>query len=465
MKHRWLIPVLFLILAALACDDGYVYDPIRVQQVTADSSTPGHAYALVGNTDTSAVYETDDYGEHWRRSEYVFPDEVRNSYTLRFSDATLFLDSATLWRYPRSTFRSFFVDDVGVEPAFSLASYSPSNSASGDALYVAMGTEGVLVGPAPSSSLEREWVLTANGIDLLDPIPLTLTNPLAVLGVIALALLVPPLPLLHSYILSRVWAYILPRQLAWRYALATAGGLSLLAAVGVGLWLTNIELEYGWIVGGMTVITAVSGVGLTWYFARERAVPAGLRNRLLMAALFASLIVPTGVIGVFVLWWLIFLIVFGYRAYSDLYFRGIVGDKRKAKNKRQQWLIDRLTAETLLTVVGIALLVGIGVGGLDILFSPFALGVQGINQLDWLFLIAGIIVGVLLLAYRARQRFIELASTQADFEPDDDFDIGRFRSDITAATIKWAVFGLGAAAVTFVAQIAAWGWFQNLLLR
>jgi hypothetical protein len=94
---------------------------------------------------------------------------------------------------------------------FELAKDNPSNSAAADTVYVAMGTEGVLVGSTPGSSSDQPWRLTGTGIDLLNPLPLTLTDPLAVLGVILLALLVPPLPWIHAYLLSRVWVNLLPR--------------------------------------------------------------------------------------------------------------------------------------------------------------------------------------------------------------------------------------------------------------
>jgi hypothetical protein len=62
------------------------------------------------------------------------------------------------------------------------------NKVQGDTIYAAMGTEGVLVGPAPDRPGTRAWTLRASGIDVLHPVPLALSDIWSLLLVICIAM-------------------------------------------------------------------------------------------------------------------------------------------------------------------------------------------------------------------------------------------------------------------------------------
>lgn len=130
-RYRWLIPVVFMGLASLACSPGPSYDPPMVRQIQADANVPGKAYALVeghpngdpfGKDLMTQVYETRDYGEIWSAislddatQKTLFPEIQRGSLPLDVDfDGNLNRIGSSpnykqqLWSLPRATFRYFF---------------------------------------------------------------------------------------------------------------------------------------------------------------------------------------------------------------------------------------------------------------------------------------------------------------------------------------------------------------------
>jgi ABC-type Na+ efflux pump permease subunit len=221
-------------------------------------------------------------------------------------------------------------------------------------------------------------------------------------------------------------------------------------------------VQYGWIVGGMTLVTVGVGVGLTYYLAVENSISGGARIRLMMWALYTSLVVPIGVIGLFALWWAFFLVVFGYHAYSDLYHRAIVGDKRKTKNKRQQGLIDHLTFVTLITAASICVLSIALVVPVAWLIEPI-LGVRSSPLSSSMGVTVGIIAGLLILASLIWRRFRGAVRQLEEYTPDNELNFTRFTSDIIAATLKWIIYAVCATGLTLMAQGYAYSWFTSLL--
>ncbi len=422
---RLLIPVFFLILAILACDEPY-YDPVRVIGVKADTSTTGRVYAVVGNDDARTTYRSDDYGHLWQQTtEIIEPDKDAD---VTVSNETLYQYNAAIWSFPRPTYRFFFLDDADGQ-YFKLPNYGGVSSSRADGLlYVAMGTEGVLVYPAL-----QQWYLSANGIDELHPLRLTITDAPTILAIIVLALLVPPLPLLHAYLLSRIWLYALPGK-AWRLALTVSAILAALAAIAITIWLTEARTDYYAIVAVMSVISLLLGVGATLI-----AVPADQARSLAWRAGLVSLLIPAGVASIWAGWLFILPLLGCYVLFRAFYKRML-----KNQEERNTSLPDRLTVQSLAVVIactGSVLAAGGLIGGLLRLHNDFIL-------LD---LIVGTVLAVYALSKHLAKRF-------------PDQSIQSIRASVSVVTVLCYPLAGGLALLIFFAQSAAYAWFTKLLI-
>jgi hypothetical protein len=448
-RYRWWLPLLMLALAALACDSPQ-YDPLRVQAVRADPDVPGHAFALVDNAEAAAsTYETDDYGQTWRYSEQAFSDDDDpNAVRLEMhDDETLMLDGRSLWKFPRQTFRFFFLDDEYGQ-YFALPVYGwVWGSAAGDTLYVPMGTEGVLVGPLPGTGSTRAWTLTSSGITALNPLSLTITDPATVALIVILALVIPPLALIHTYLLGRAWVYLLPPQMARRTALNTALALAGLAAVAVVIWLTNSATTYAGIVAAMTLIVVVVGVGMTHRLAKQQDVDDKTRHRLMIAAGLVSLVVPAGVAAIWWLWWAVFMLVFGFAALQWMLVGRLLRPLPEAPTRRQRWLVDRLALETL--AIGVILLVLFGL----MVVSPLSRSA--------LMLMGGIAGLVVLVSWALNGYIVWRLGHLLNRLPHEE-DIS-FQGMTIAVLFMWVVTTGGTSFAIFYLQMVAYGWFASLL--
>jgi hypothetical protein len=329
MNRRVLIPVFFLILAALACDSPY-YDPPHVSGVKADPDTPGRVYATVHDqmaqyncaqkanatydyTDCEweeqgepYTYRSDDYGQTWQRVETQ--GEMVDGGAVVMDGEKLFHDGAAVWWFPRPGYRSFFFDDDNGQ-RFNLRHAGVDSRGADGALYVGMGTEGVLTFRTPN-----EWYLSAAGIAELTPSPLTVTNPADILKVVLLGLLVPPLPLIHAYLLTRVWLYVMTPRRAWTLALIVSTFLTALAGVAITIWVTDANTDFYPIVAVMSVITVLVSAVIGW-----AAAPAPqARSVAYFTALF-SLFVPIGVATVWIGWVFIIPTVTTYAIFRRSY--------------------------------------------------------------------------------------------------------------------------------------------------
>ncbi len=355
---RWMLPLFMLILSALACQPGPYYDYPHVSQVEADSKMPGHAFARVVSSTIplDAVYVTVDYGQHWRpRATHTFSSAPPAVLNINAYGETLYLNNQAIWSFPRPTFRSLISESsCGTNSCqFKLFYDGDTVSAAlqGDWLYVAMGTEGVLVGRLKDGTL-TDWQVTANGIDKLSPDKLTVTDPTRLLEFTAAALLVPPYPIIHGLLLYWLWMYVLPREKAKLYAIFTSLGLTILGAIATGIWLTDVRTDFYSVVGAISVIVILIGVILTLWFARGKTnVPK--KRWLIVAAALVSAIVPAGVIAIYAGWWVVYLLVLGYWVFHRIFWNTI---QPKEDDWRMRWLVDRLTIETLV-VAGIMMAV------------------------------------------------------------------------------------------------------------
>jgi hypothetical protein len=454
---RLFIPVIMLFLAALACDEPYL-DPPHVAWVETD--TPGRAFAHVESTTShiSATYETDDYGQHWRTSDSapssIPPPDLK--FTMR--GETLYLNEQAIWSFPRPTFRFFFLDTSAYSGSqFRLPYGEVSAALQGDRLYAAMGTQGVLVGRLTNGGRLEDWQLTTNGMDTLKPLPLTITRPAEILGVTAFALFIPPYALLHLYLLYCLWAYLLPRDQARRYAIFTTLGLMVVASVGTVIWLTDTRTDYFPAVAVVAAITVLIGVGLTLMFASGKTDTPN-KGWLVLAALLASLVAPAGVAAIFVGWWAVYMGVIGYAFFRWAYWSHFepAGD-----DWRERWRVDRLALETL--VVSTIIAVVLGGGGLW-LYSTVLLSAYSTSRLwQGMVLIGAVIefiVGVILV-----QRYVKLRLPQLGKAKNDHHEAlpSALKRDIRIAIVGWLFFSGVATAATFVGQFVAYGWFTGLL--
>lgn len=462
---RWMLPLVMLILAALACDETYI-EPPKVTQVQADPALPGRAYALVYISGAAQiVYETDDYGQHWARSQAAFPNytPADAAYTMEMRGESLYFRDRALWSFPRPIFRFFFFDGLSsFSQDFRLPYGQVSNALQGDTLYVPMGTEGILVARMTGIPSLLDARLTNNGLDTLNPLPLTITNSTTLIRIVLAALLVPPYALIHAYLLTRVWGYVLPRSQARSSSLYTAFGLSLVAAVGVVIWLTDIHTDYYQIVAAVTFIVVLISLIQTARFAREAELSSYARNRIFIGAILVSLIVPLGIAGIFTSWWLVYTLVFGYFAYQRVYIRHLsLPVKSGDENRRQRWFIDRLSLETFLLSIVVPIIMIFGV-----YFATIFVGLPSFLR-PWLPLlipIVGIGASWLTTRWYLNHRLRNVVKGKR-FEQETQPLLPRLQHNIHIATFGSALVVIVASVITFIAQLIAYRWFTALLVN
>lgn len=467
-RYMWLIPVAMLILAALACDDYYVPPPM-VDRVEADAEVDGRVYARVvnigltyGTDETGDVleYESHDYGTTWRHSEHVFAEEVANRYPMTMYGEMLEINGYGAWSFPRSMFRTIFYD-AGNLPSnrqLTLPDGFVSNAAHGDTLYVAMGTEGVLVAHLDDNGLASDWKLSANGIDAINPLPLTITEPTVILGIVLLIFFVPPFALIHAYLLQRVWVYVLPSKEARQLAFKVTAGLVVLAIIGSVFWLTNDRTDLYQVLAVLSAITAIIGLTVTVLLAQKAGVSDFTRNRLAIAAFFVSLIIPAAVAAIFALWWLVFGLVFAYWAYQRAYYHFITDSFPTSEGRTQRWRVDRVTLEMMVMTLICAVALFFVTAFLDRLVFGFGTGSSITGLILLLTLFAGIGGIYFLIRYYGSKRIFAL-----DVNFRENRDIARLPVELRKHTIYWMALALVATVATFFSQAWVYGWFTTLL--
>lgn len=487
-RYFWLIPVLFLALAMIACDGPY-YEPVRVKSVKADPQIPGKAYIVVSGSDPYGqinegkdfrkVYETTDYGETWKSSDYPAFENSSSNLDVKQLPRLFYWSSGGIyaaaneifgrddsggrlqWQFPRATFRYFFAPDTDTDTGqvyYRIDSYPDYDVSPADlnTVYIALGTEGVLVGPNPINPgvAPRSWKLSHNGIDTIRSLPLTITNPSAILGVILLGLLVPPLSCLHIWVLAQVYRYAFQdgeSREAYKLAGIVTGSITGLAAIAIYIWLTDGNTDYYPIVSIMTLVCVTLGAGAGVWISRKRNFSALFQRRMAIAVVMVSALVPAGVASIWFLWPVILAAVFAFGIFRRAVDRNL--DRQNAAATR--WGVDRAALEIAAFVV----FVSIPLVWMFFASSGFVIALP-------LFLLA---VGVALLGmYKFSSR--RLGRMVIKKKNSDVLESGLFRgrawvTSLFIHSVSWGIAAGACSVLVFMMQLQAHSWFQTLIVE
>jgi hypothetical protein len=486
MRPELLLPFLLLALAALACDGGVSYNTIYVAAVDADADQPGQVRIIVRELvgfvssdytadddpttassslrETDTFYESTDYGRTWTATDpFDVPapsiDISEQGYSALFGGES--------WVFPRAGFREFFYTNSSGDTGdtidyFVVGQGGYHNRVAGDTIYISMGTEGILVGPAPGSPSSRDWELRQN-IPGLRALPLNFSDPLTVAGVVLAALLFPPLPFIHAYLLSRVWRYLMPAADAWRKALRLSLAFAALGAIGIILWIVPATFDIGFYPMAITVAIIVVVVSIMMTVRHARA--AGLRSggvwRAGIVSSLVALLVPMGVLSVWVLWWFIALLVGGYMtmwalANGHLRRNTIVTDPAKPI---MHWWTDRLALEGMLLSAFPIFLGVLMYFFRSSIISRFGFQMQSVIEVVGIVLLLALTI--ILLRWHLGRRGRLLCTTTGVNQA--------YQSLGTVVTGIWLLFWWAFAATSssalFIAQLSASGWFYDLMTR
>jgi hypothetical protein len=462
-----------LVFASLACDDIPAVPMVDAVMVGDEMGT---AYARVVNVSdtassnglTTVIYETKDYGETWQRiaaEPATMKGKIPRAEDLAMIGEKL-MDRATneeWWSFPRSGFRSFFHADTG-GIRFVLPYGSVSNSSGDGRLFVAMGTEGVLVAKFDRATNGwGEWSLKTTGIDAINPIKLTISEPTSIALVVVLALLAPPLVIIHQRLLKWVWSYIAQDHDANVWALRTTLIITSFAILAIIIWLTDARTDFYPVLAVMTVIVVLAGLLAALLLSRYAS--AGVRLRVVIFTVVVSLIIPAalsvGTGAVLTSWPLVILIVWGFSTYRRVYRREYDLYLHKANHPRPRWTIDRLALETvLLGAIMVGLFLGMMGYASDVLYEWF-----GGNLSNIVMLALGAFYAF--FAIRALKWYIDgVAAKLLDYnrsvdDPPLSVNLLGWNGHLRVASVWW----LGAlilAGFTFFVQATAYSWFQNL---
>jgi hypothetical protein len=489
-RYFWLIPIFFMVLATLACDSPS-YDPLRVKAVRADPNIPGKAYITVAGIDmfgkvsegktVEQVYETTDYGATWKPSttpaftkitkelqDLNAPERTKPSLYRWYGDSLSYIDPTLpgkmrlLWTFPRATFRFFFTDDdnTGSGQVYYNIDYSPDydvSPADPHTVYIALGTEGVLIGANPENpgTAPRKWNLSREGLGIVEYLPLTITNPAAILGIIGLGLLVPPLSGLHVWLLAQVYRYAFQdgeKNAPYKLAGGVTAIITGLAAIAIYVWLTDANTDYYPIVAVMTLICMALGVGAGVWVSRTRGFSALFTRRMAIGAALVSVIVPAGVASIWFLWPAIIAFVFGWGIFRRALERRL--DRYNAAATR--WGVDRTVLGMLALLMGVVITAGVIALGFGRYFGIF---------IYILFPTITVLMFVFLL-WQSRRQVEKMIVKKKN---GDALESSLFRSrewyiSVFGHSVAW-VFTAGAcAAIVFMGQAQAYTWFQTLLV-
>ncbi len=214
-------------------------------------------------------------------------------------------------------------------------------------IYAAMGLAGVLIGPNPPTSNVRPWQISHEGIDgILSP--LSIRNPVTITTVIVFILLIPPLPILHAWLIGQAYRYIYPideADKALQLALKVSCVLTLPSAIAIFFWLTNENVDAPLILIVMSALVVALSVGTAVTLARRRDFSDWFTLRLAVGTGLLSLIVPFGSSFLFQHneWLIILSLIIGFA-----FYRGAMSTYLNNQSARiTLWQTDQMSIELL----------------------------------------------------------------------------------------------------------------------
>ncbi len=323
-----------------------------------------------------------------------------------------------------------------------------------------MGNYGVLVGPNPPTSNIRPWVISHDGIEGIVS-PLTLTDPILIVTIIALGLLIPPLTILHAWLIGQAYRYAFPigePEGAFNLALKVSGAITVCAAVAIFIWLTQEVIDFYLIVGVMTAITLLLSAGTIAVFVHRQGFTSGFILRIELATGLLSLIVPIGVTSTLyeVGWPIILTLIIGFICYRQ----GLSTHLENQSARTTLWQTDRLALELLILFLVMLLPLSALVFFVNRLFVPGAVA-------SWAsFLVPLISVAFVALYATVRGEGIVVKKTgtlQTDYHESPLFWNVQWWINLFWNTVKWLLGALGVSGVVYISQMLVYAWFVNLV--
>jgi hypothetical protein len=276
-------------------------------------------------------------------------------------------------------------------------------------------------------------------------------SPLAILITIGLAFAIPPLPLIHSWLLAQVYRYAYQpgERRAWNgLARWITAIISICAFMVIALWYGEPRITFFRIWWVMALLCFVLGVGAALWIARARQFSRRFTMLLALASGLVSLLIPAGVLGVWVAWPVILTGVLGY-VVSRYFNENRLEDEYATLTN---WQIDSITLGGM-TFTGLLLLTIVPAG--LALFSRMQAN-------DWLYLIFGVAVLVVFATTMSQMMRLHLRGAAGKKKAGGGTANGGYVWHWVKIPLVWGVLAAGLTFVVFYAQAFAYSIFTAL---
>lgn len=243
-------------------------------------------------------------------------------------------------------------------------------------------------------------------------------------------------------------------------AIVTTLFLSLVAAVGTIVWLTDTNTDFYDVVAVISAICAAVGAGLTLYWSKAAKISPEMRKKLVIKAVWVSLYVPIGVASVFTLWWLIFAIFFRDLTFRWAYVRNIRQPVMSTPDGRHLYgVVERLVGESAGAVLIFSLISSVPAFLWTSLIIP--------PGQHWLLILLPVGLVALIVIVKPIRSFVvsslpPLTEAQQG-AVESQLRLGILVRDVSIAAVLWIVLTVGSTIALFLIQVSVSNWFFTLL--